>query len=92
MTKLNFVKHPQRIVLYSRPLCGWCIEAKDWLDDQGLAYISHNVGTDTVARKRAIELSGQPLVPVIEVDDHVLGDFDVDQLQVFLRENGYLPD
>jgi hypothetical protein len=29
-------------------------------------------------------------VPVIEVDGLVLGDFDVDQLQAFLKKHGYL--
>ena len=91
MSKLNFLKQPQRIVLYSRPMCGWCMDAKEWLAEQGLKYESINVGTDLAARQRAIELSGQTLVPVIEVDDHVLGDFDVDQLQAFLRKHGYLP-
>lgn len=91
MEKLNFLKQPQRIVLYSRPMCGWCIDAKEWLDAQGLAYETKNTGADAAARQRAIDLSGQTLVPVIEVDDHVLGDFDTDQLQAFLKKHGYLP-
>jgi hypothetical protein len=46
--------------------------------------------TDAVARQRAIYLSGQTLVPVIEVDGLVLGDFDIGQLEQFLRKHGYL--
>ena len=38
-----------------------------------------------------MDLSGQTLVPVIEVDDPVLGDFDTDQLQACLKQHGYLP-
>jgi glutaredoxin len=72
-------------------MCGWCIDAKEWLDAQGLPYETRNTGTDLAARQRAIDLSGQTLVPVIEVDDHVLGDFDTDQLQAFLKKHGYLP-
>jgi glutaredoxin len=90
MPALNFLKQPQRIVLYSRPMCGWCIDAKEWLDEQGLMYEAVNVGADAAARQRAIELSGQTLVPVIEVDGHVLGDFDTGQLLVFLQQHGYL--
>ena len=86
---MKFLKKPNRIVLYSRPMCGWCIEAKEWLAEQGLDFTIHNVGNDAAARKRAITLSGQTLVPVIEVDQHVLGDFDVDQLKVFLKRHGY---
>ncbi len=86
---MKFLKKPNRIVLYSRPMCGWCIEAKEWLAEQGLDFTIHNVGNDAAARQRAITLSGQTLVPVIEVDQHVLGDFDVDQLKVFLKRHGY---
>jgi len=86
---VKFLKKPNRIVLYSRPMCGWCIEAKEWLAEQGLDFTIHNVGNDAAARQRAITLSGQTLVPVIEVDQHVLGDFDVDQLKVFLKRHGY---
>jgi glutaredoxin len=86
----TFIKQPQEIILYSRPYCGWCIEAKEWLEAQGLKFTVINVGTDLAARQRAVQLSGQTLVPVIEVDGLVLGDFDVCQLQEFLRQHGYL--
>lgn len=87
---MKILKQPREIILYSRPLCGWCQDAKAWLEDRGWEFETRNVGSDREARQRAIELSGQTLVPVIEVDDHVLGDFDVDQLEAFLREHGYL--
>lgn len=77
-------------MLYSRPMCSWCIEAKEWLEVHGLPFTLHDVGHDATARQRAIALSGQSLVPVIEVDAHVLGDFDVGQLQSFLQRHGYL--
>lgn len=86
----SVLKVPEQITLYSRPLCGWCQEAKAWLDERGWRYQIANVGHDSAARERAIELSGQRLVPVIEVDGFVLGDFDVDQLETFLRTHGYL--
>ena len=87
---MKILKTPQTIILYGRPLCGWCQEAKAWLDERGWKYLSLNTGTDAAARERAIALSGQKLVPVIEVDGLVLGDFDTGQLEVFLRQHGYL--
>lgn len=89
---MKILKTPREIVLYTRPICGWCQEAKAWLDERGWAYRTVNVGSDAEGRARAIELSGQRLVPVIEVDGEVLGDFDTGQLEVFLRELGYLAD
>ena len=44
---------------------------------------------DLAARKKAAQLSGQGLVPVIQVDGLVLGDFDVGQLEGFLQEHDY---
>jgi len=87
---MNILKQPQQITLYSRPLCGWCQEAKAWLDERGWTYSVGNTGADPAARERAIALSGQTLVPVIEVDGLVLGDFDTGQLEAFLRQHGYL--
>ncbi len=87
---MKILKQPREIILYSRPLCGWCQDAKAWLEERGWPFQVRNVGSDPAARARSIEISGQRLVPVIEVDGEVLGDFDVDQLEVFLRENGYL--
>ncbi len=87
---MNILKQPREITLYSRPMCGWCQEAKAWLEERGWPFTTVNVGSDAAARQRAIELSGQRLVPVIEIDGEVLGDFDVGQLEAFLKEHGYL--
>lgn len=87
---MKILKQPKQIILYSRPLCGWCQEAKAWLDERRWPYVYCDVGVDSAARQRAIERSGQSMVPIIEVDGHVLGDFDVGQLETFLRQHGYL--
>jgi glutaredoxin 3 len=87
---MKVLKQPQQITLYSRPLCGWCQEAKAWLHAHGWPHEVRNTGSDPVARQRAIDLSGQTCVPVIEVDGLVLGDFDTGQLEVFLKRHGYL--
>jgi glutaredoxin len=87
---MKFIKCPNQINLYTRPMCSWCIDAKAWLDEQRLKYTLFDVGTDLSARQKAFELSGETVVPVIEVDGHVLGDFDVGQLKMFLKKHGYL--
>ena len=83
-------KQPREITLYSRAMCGWCIDAKEWLDTMGWKYTVCDTGRDPAARQKAIDLSGQSLVPVIEVDGLVLGDFDTGQLKTFLKANGFL--
>ena len=86
---MTFIKQPQSITLYSRPMCGWCQDAKEWLDAHGQKYTVQNT-TDPAARLKAVELSRQTYVPVIEIDGLVLGDFDTNQLEAFLKNNGYL--
>jgi glutaredoxin len=87
---VQILKTPKSIVLYSRPLCGWCMEAKAWLDAIGWKYEVRDTGADPAARERAAKVSGTTYVPVIEVDGLVLGDFDTGQLEAFLRQHGYL--
>jgi glutaredoxin-like YruB-family protein len=72
------------IKLYSRPLCGWCQEAKAHLRQRGLAFEDVDVGADPAAYEEMKRLSGQTYVPTIVVDGQVLADFDVQQLEAFL--------
>jgi glutaredoxin 3 len=74
---------PTNVRLFIKPYCGWCSEAQEWLVDRGIAHETLDVISDPVARKEMIELSGQTLAPVIEVDGEILADFDTDQLAVF---------
>jgi glutaredoxin-like YruB-family protein len=75
-----------QIKLYSRPLCGWCQEAKEYLRQRNLPFVEVNVGQDPVAYEEMKRLSGQTYVPTIMVDGQVLADFDVAQLEAFLAK------
>lgn len=82
---------PKQVRLFIKPYCGWCHEAIDWLDERGIEYETLDVISDPAARREMLELSGQTLAPVIEVDGEVLADFDTGQLAVFwskLEQNG----
>ncbi|MBI4023861.1 MAG: glutaredoxin family protein [Verrucomicrobia bacterium] len=87
---MRILKQPQKITLYSRALCSWCMDAKAWLDKIGWPCEVCDTGKDPAARQKAIEISGQTLVPVIEIDGLTLGDFDTVQLEAFLKKHGYL--
>lgn len=77
---------PNKIRLFVKPYCGWCHDAKDWLDERGIRYEELDVISDAVARREMHELSGQTLAPVIEVDGEILADFDTDQLAKFWKK------
>jgi glutaredoxin 3 len=72
-----------KVRLFIKPYCGWCVEAVDWLNDRGIKYETLDVTADPIARREMLELSGQTLAPVIEVDGEILADFDTGQLEEF---------
>ncbi len=77
---------PRKIRLFIKPSCGWCHEAKDWLDERGIKYEELDVTSDAGARREMLELTGQTKAPSIEVDGEILADFDTDQLGQFWKK------
>ena len=73
----------ERVRLFIKPYCGWCHEAIEWLDARGVQYEQLDVISDAKARREMVELSGQTLAPVIDVDGEILADFDTEQLEAF---------
>ena len=77
---------PRKIRLFIKPYCGWCHEAKDWLDERGIKYEELDVSSDAGARREMLELTGQTKAPSIEVDGEILADFDTGQLGQFWKK------
>jgi glutaredoxin len=71
------------IRLFIKPYCGWCHQAMRWLDEQGVKYEMLDVIADREAYNEMLELSGQTLAPVIDVDGEILADFGPDELAKF---------
>jgi glutaredoxin len=80
------------IKLYSRNLCGWCIEAKEYLKRIGLSFEEVDVGANPTAFAEMVQISRQRYVPTIVVNGQVLANFDVTQLEQFLEAQGINPD
>ncbi len=74
------------IRLFVKPYCGWCHEAKDWLDERSIKYRELDVIADATARLEMRELTGQTKAPCIDVDGEILADFDTDQLAKFWKK------
>jgi glutaredoxin 3 len=75
----------RHVRLFVKPYCGWCQEAQEWLNERGISYETLDVISNAEARREMLNLSGQTLAPVIEVDGEVLADFDTDQLAAFWK-------
>lgn len=79
------------LTLYSRAMCSWCIDAKEFLSERGYDFTVVDVGRDRGAYDEMLELSDQTCVPVLAAGDEVLANFDTDQLEKFLSEHGIEP-
>lgn len=77
--------------LYSRAMCSWCEDAKDYLHGRGYKFIEIDVGHNRAAYEEMKELSDQGCVPTLIAGDEVLANFDTDQLEKFLREHRIEP-
>ena len=65
----------KKVVIYSTPTCPYCKRAKDYLSQERISYVEHNVSEDKDAVKELIQKSGQMGVPVILIDDEVVVGF-----------------
>ena len=74
-----------KIKLYTRELCGWCQEAKGYLAARGIPFESIDVAEQPGAFDEMQTISGQRYVPTLVVDGKVLANFDVGQLEEFLK-------
>ncbi len=77
--------------LYSRTMCSWCEDAKDYLYGRGYKFIEIDVERDRAAYEEMKELSDQSCVPTLIAGDEVLANFDTDQLEKFLSEHRIEP-
>ena len=77
--------------LYSREWCSWCIDAKEYLTEQGYTFSEIDVGRDRAAYEEMKELSDQTYVPTLVAGDEVLANFDTGQLEKFLRAHAIVP-
>lgn len=75
-----------KVRLFIKPWCGWCQKAIAWLDERHVAYEKLDVGANEKAFQEMIQLSGQTLAPVIDVDGKILADFGPEELERFWKK------
>jgi glutaredoxin 3 len=65
-----------KITIYSTPTCTYCKMAKEFLNENHVAFDDINVAVDTEKRKEMIDKSGQLGVPVIDIDGQIMVGYD----------------
>lgn len=63
------------VIVYSSDSCGYCVAAKQYLNENNIEFIEKNINKDMEARNQLIKM-GHMGVPVILVDDEEVVGFD----------------
>lgn len=62
-----------KVEVFSSDTCKYCVDVKEYLKENSIEYIEHNISKDEEARKNLIKL-GYMSVPVLLINEnHVLG-------------------
>ena len=74
----------KNVVVYTSNTCGYCHEAKKYLETLNVEYSEKNVSVDIEARKELME-QGFMGVPVIMIDEDIVQGFDKKRLEELLK-------
>ncbi|MFZ5757356.1 MAG: glutaredoxin 3 [Pseudomonadota bacterium] len=64
------------VVVYSTPVCPYCVQAKQLLARKGVAFRDIDVSRDVALRQDVMARSGQRTVPQIWIGEYHVGGFD----------------
>ena len=79
------------VKIYTTPTCGYCHQAKSFLEGLGVNYTEYDVSRDHAAAEEMVNLTGQMGVPVILVDGQVVIGFDRARLESLLAQGRHKP-
>jgi glutaredoxin-like YruB-family protein len=72
------------VTMYSTPVCHYCHAAKDFFNENNIAFTEINVAADQEKRQEMIDMTGQMGVPVIRIEDDVIVGFDEAKIRELL--------
>jgi glutaredoxin 3 len=72
------------VTIYSTPVCHFCHAAKDFFQENNVAFTDNDVASDAVKRQEMIDLTGQMGVPVIKIGNDIVIGFDEPKLRELL--------
>jgi len=75
----------KKVIIYSTPTCPYCIYAKEFFKEKGVAFEDVDVSRDHARATEMVNKSGQMGVPVIDIDGEVIVGFQPDAFEHFLR-------
>ncbi len=73
------------IVIYTKPLCPYCVRAKALLDKLGMKYQEYDVSRDRALLQKMMQMSNRRTVPQIFINDQSIGGYD-DLYQLYVND------
>jgi len=64
-----------KVAIYTTPVCHFCHAAKEYFQENGIAYEEYDVAADMDKRKEMVDMTKQMGVPVIRIDDNLIVGF-----------------
>jgi len=75
-----------KVIIYSTTTCPYCVYAKDYFKNKGVAFEDKNVSIDRAAGQEMIAKSGQMGVPVIDIDGKIIVGFQPNVFEELLNK------
>ncbi len=74
-----------KVIVYSTPTCPYCVYAKEFFTEQGIAFENVDVSVDRARAQEMVQKSGQMGVPVVDIDGTILVGFQPDAFAKLLQ-------
>ena len=74
------------ITAYLKTSCGWSQGVRAIMRKYNLAYEDRDIIINPLFRAEMVEKSGQSLSPCVEVNGHMLSDFNGDEVEAYLLQ------
>lgn len=75
-----------KVTIYSTTTCPYCVYAKEYFKNKGVAFEDKNVSNDRAAGQEMIAKSGQMGVPVIDIDGQIIVGFQPNVFEELLNK------
>ncbi|MFA6297456.1 MAG: glutaredoxin domain-containing protein [Candidatus Paceibacterota bacterium] len=73
------------VIVYSTPSCPYCVYAKNFFKQNGIAFKDVDVSSDQSAGREMVAKSGQMGVPVVDIDGTILVGFQPEKFAELLK-------
>ncbi len=69
------------VTVYSTSTCPFCVRVKQYLKENNIEFINHDVGADPAKAQEMISKSGQMGVPVLDIGGTIVIGFDKEKIK-----------